>query len=46
VARQSEPGVSFLQAARRDLAEAYAALGMVAVAEKWEKEWEAITARP
>ncbi len=40
VSRQSEPGVSFLQAARKDLAEAYAALAQPAVAARWRDEWE------
>ncbi|WP_309671430.1 serine/threonine-protein kinase [Gemmatimonas sp.] len=41
VARQAEPGVSFLQAARKDIAEALSALGRPAQAAKWMKEWEA-----
>lgn len=40
VSRQSEPGVSFLQAARKDLAEAYAALELPAEAARWLQEWE------
>ncbi len=40
VSRQSEPGVSFLQAARKDLAEAYAALEQPATAARWLQEWE------
>lgn len=40
VNRQSEPGVSFLQAARKDLAEAYAALAQPSTAARWLDEWE------
>jgi serine/threonine-protein kinase len=40
VRRQSEPGVSFLQAARKDLSEAYAALAQPAVAARWAQEWD------
>ncbi|MBL0940361.1 MAG: serine/threonine protein kinase [Gemmatimonadaceae bacterium] len=46
VARQSEPGVSFLQAARKDLAEAYAAMKQPNVAAKWQREWDANVAKP
>ncbi|QJR35935.1 serine/threonine-protein kinase [Gemmatimonas groenlandica] len=41
VARQAEPGVSFLQAARKDIAEALTALGRTTEAAKWTREWEA-----
>lgn len=40
VSRQSEPGVSFLQAARKDLAEAYTALAQPAAAARWLEDWE------
>lgn len=46
VARQSEPGVSFLQAARKDLAEAYKALQQPGVSAKWQSEWEANAPKP
>lgn len=41
VARQAEPGVSFLQAARKDIAEALLALGRRVESAKWTREWEA-----
>ncbi len=41
VARQAEPGVSFLQAARKDLADATAALGRAAESARWTREWAA-----
>lgn len=41
VAKQAEPGVSFLQAARKDLAEANRALGRAAIADRWQRAWEA-----
>lgn len=40
VSRQSEPGISFLQAARKDLAEAYTALAQPTAAARWLQEWE------
>jgi len=40
VARQAEPGVSFLQAARKDIAEALLALGRPTASAKWTKAWE------
>jgi serine/threonine-protein kinase len=41
VAKQAEPGVSFLQAARKDLAEAYTALGKPDLAARWQRAWDA-----
>lgn len=41
VARQAEPGVSFLQAARKDIAEALLGLGRGAESAKWTREWAA-----
>lgn len=41
VSRQAEPGVSFLQAARKDIAEALLALGRPAESAKWTRDWEA-----
>ncbi len=41
VARQAEPGVSFLQAARKDIAEALLSLGRGTESAKWTREWEA-----
>lgn len=46
VSRQSEPGVSFLQAARKDLAEAYAALQQPAVAARWQQLWQQHAPKP
>ncbi len=40
VARQAEPGVSFLQAARKDIAEALLALGRATESATWTKAWE------
>ena len=40
VARRAEPGVSFLQAARKDIAEAMLALGRSAESARWTREWE------
>lgn len=41
VSQHAEPGVSFLQAARRDLAEAYAGLGRTELATRWNEAWQA-----
>ena len=40
--KESEPAISFLQAARRDLAAAYDALGDAATAERFRQEEEAV----
>lgn len=41
VAQHAEPGVSFLQAARKDLSEAYTALGKTELATRWNDAWAA-----
>lgn len=46
LSKESAPGVSFLQAARSDLAKLYRATGRTELAGRYEREWQAAAAKP